>query len=209
LLRELLKVTGLRVRVRTDSSRVRRQEVRTITGDHHKLSALSGWKPAIPLTRTLRDLWAGLAAAVLAVGLALPSAAKVPPVGPESVFGPESSGTEVSLPPGRRFTIKLPGNPTTGYQWTVAKAVGDSFRQVGELEYRSSAGSVGRVGAGGEYSVSFRAVSTGTTEIRLDYGRSWEKAPERSFSLRAVCAIPPKDITAVFLCPDGSRIRAR
>ena len=60
LLRELLEVTGLRVRVRTDPSRVRRQEVRSITGDHRKISALSGWKPAIPLTRTLRDLWEGL-----------------------------------------------------------------------------------------------------------------------------------------------------
>jgi inhibitor of cysteine peptidase len=146
--------------------------------------------------------------AVFSFGLPPAAEAKAPPR-PDVVVGPESSGQEVSLVPGQKLFIKLPGNPTTGYQWTMARLEGAALLQSGGLEYRPSAGSAGMVGSGGEYSVSFRAVSTGTAELRLDYGRSWEKSPERSFSLRAVCAAPPADIAAVFLCPDGSRIRAR
>ncbi len=134
--------------------------------------------------------------------------AKAPPQ-PDLIVGQESSGQEVALSPGQKLIIKLPGNPTTGYQWSIPKVSGAAFLKLGELQYRPSAGSAGRVGAGGEYSVSFRAVSTGTTDIRLDYGRSWEKSPEQSFSLRAACVAQPDEIAAVFLCPDGSRIRAR
>jgi inhibitor of cysteine peptidase len=145
--------------------------------------------------------------AVLSSGPGHAAGAKAPP--PQMVVGPESAGKEVVLSPGQEFSIKLPGNPTTGYRWTVARVSGAALRQMGKLQYRPSAGAGGRLGAGGEYSVTFRAVSTGTTEIRLDYGRSWEKSPEQSFALRAVCAAPPADIAAVFLCPDGSLIRAR
>ncbi|MBI5240610.1 MAG: NAD-dependent epimerase/dehydratase family protein [Elusimicrobia bacterium] len=60
LLRGLLEVSGLRVSLRRDPSRVRRGEVADISGDHRKLTALTGWRPEIPLARTLRDVWLGL-----------------------------------------------------------------------------------------------------------------------------------------------------
>jgi len=61
LLRGLLEISGLRVSLRKEPSRVRRGEVAAIAGDHRKLTVLTGWRPEIPLSRTLRDLWDGLA----------------------------------------------------------------------------------------------------------------------------------------------------
>jgi GDP-4-dehydro-6-deoxy-D-mannose reductase len=57
LLRELLKISGLRVSVRTQRARLRPDEVKAIAGEHRKLTALTGWRPDIPLSRTLRDVW--------------------------------------------------------------------------------------------------------------------------------------------------------
>jgi GDP-4-dehydro-6-deoxy-D-mannose reductase len=57
LLHGLIRASGLRVAVRTESARLRRDDVPAIAGDHRKLTALTGWKPRIPLSRTLRDVW--------------------------------------------------------------------------------------------------------------------------------------------------------
>lgn len=141
--------------------------------------------------------------------LIISSAAEAKPQTPSLIFGPEASGQEVSLRRGQKLTIKLPGNPTTGYQWSVSKIAGTAVRRLGEIQYRPSAGAGKLVGAGGEYSLSLRAVSAGTTEIQLDYARPWESKPERTFTFRAVCPVDPDVIETAFLCPDGSRIAAR
>jgi GDP-4-dehydro-6-deoxy-D-mannose reductase len=56
LLGMLLELSGLEVEVRTDPARIRPDEVPTISGDAGRARALLGWRPSIPLDRTLADV---------------------------------------------------------------------------------------------------------------------------------------------------------
>jgi GDP-4-dehydro-6-deoxy-D-mannose reductase len=55
LLAGLSEHTELEVRSRVDSGLLREQEVMELMGSHEKLTAATGWEPAIPLARTLRE----------------------------------------------------------------------------------------------------------------------------------------------------------
>ena len=57
---ELIKASGVRVEVQVDPKRVRTTDPARIVGDASRLHRLTGWKPAIPLSRTLADIWASL-----------------------------------------------------------------------------------------------------------------------------------------------------
>jgi GDP-4-dehydro-6-deoxy-D-mannose reductase len=56
LLQTLIEVSGLRVEVRVDASRLRPSDVPELVGDPGRLQAELGWEPRIPLERSLRDL---------------------------------------------------------------------------------------------------------------------------------------------------------
>jgi GDP-4-dehydro-6-deoxy-D-mannose reductase len=56
LLDILLKLSGARVDVRVDESRLRPSDIPVLVGDPAKLNKATGWTPRIPLERTLRDL---------------------------------------------------------------------------------------------------------------------------------------------------------
>jgi GDP-4-dehydro-6-deoxy-D-mannose reductase len=56
LLQMLIEVSGLRVEVRVDASRLRPSDVPELVGDPGRLQAELGWEPRIPLERSLRDL---------------------------------------------------------------------------------------------------------------------------------------------------------
>jgi GDP-4-dehydro-6-deoxy-D-mannose reductase len=56
LLDLLLAASGARVEVRVDPERLRPSDVPVLVGDPTRLRAATGWEPAIPLERTLRDL---------------------------------------------------------------------------------------------------------------------------------------------------------
>ena len=161
--------------------------------------------------RTAKNLCVSAIWVALLIGAAKPSRAAEPGPRPDLVVGPESSGKKVTLQLGQTLVIELPGNPTTGYQWSITGIEGKAFRSLGEPQYRSSPAPSDQVGVGGTYTAVFRAVSAGTTEIQLDYRRSWEKKSDQVFKLRAVCAgrAAGDYKNAAFLCPDGKRIRAR
>lgn len=64
LLRELIAVARVPVEVRDDPQRVRPLDVPVFVGSAEKLRARTGWRPEIPLTRSLREIYeAALAAA--------------------------------------------------------------------------------------------------------------------------------------------------
>lgn len=79
---------------------------------------------------------------------------------------------------GRHFTITIPTNPTTGYQWQLARPLNDKMIQFVSSEY--SADNTGAVGSGGKEIWTFRALRAGRSAIALKYVRTWEKdaAPE-------------------------------
>jgi predicted secreted protein len=82
---------------------------------------------------------------------------------------------------GEPFTISLPANPTTGYNWTVdydyvlLKPENAQFERAGQQSMR--------VGAGGTSVFVFTPISPGKTTIYFVYKRSWENivADTRSF----------------------------
>jgi predicted secreted protein len=105
-------------------------------------------------------------------------------IAPESVAQPimltmDDNGKTVDLQVGQSATITLEGNPTTGYEWSVA-----SFDNPGVLKsgfggiYISHADASDseppRVGVGGTYSWTYQAVQAGKATVSLAYARSWE-----------------------------------
>jgi GDP-4-dehydro-6-deoxy-D-mannose reductase len=66
LLDTLLSLARVRVRVETDPERLRPSDNPIVVGSHARLTAETGWRPEIPIERTLADLldyWRGVTAA--------------------------------------------------------------------------------------------------------------------------------------------------
>jgi len=64
ILRKLVTIAHVGVEIREDPALVRPVDVPLFYGDNSKLRAATGWEPAFPLIRTLRDLYADAAAAM-------------------------------------------------------------------------------------------------------------------------------------------------
>ena len=75
----------------------------------------------------------------------------------------------------RQFTIKLPANPTTGFQWTV-KQYDNTFLQLAGSQYVPPL--VQRFGAGGNMVFTFSLIKGATypqsTTMFFNYARGWE-----------------------------------
>ena len=76
-----------------------------------------------------------------------------------------------------QFSITLPANPTTGFEWTVKK-YDKTLLQIKAQDYKASP--TQRLGAGGGMIFSFSRVKTTiypkSTIILFRYARSWEPA---------------------------------
>jgi predicted secreted protein len=83
----------------------------------------------------------------------------------------------VDVQEGDKFTIKLEGNPTTGYSWKATEfdnhvnPLNLDDHSVGE--YVADHADAGHVGGGGVYLFKFEAKKKGDTEILLQYKRPW------------------------------------
>jgi inhibitor of cysteine peptidase len=82
----------------------------------------------------------------------------------------------VTVTVGRRFSLVLASNPTTGYQWQLAAAPDPAIATLVTNEYLPPAGAL--IGAGGDEKWTFRAVGAGRATISLIYVRPWEKDAE-------------------------------
>ena len=74
---------------------------------------------------------------------------------------------------GKEFKITLQCNPTTGYQWVLAKAPDEKLVKLLGSEYKRLDSKL--MGAGGDMVWTFKALAEGKAEIRLDYIRPWER----------------------------------
>ena len=73
VLTKLIRISEVAVDVEVDPSRLRATDPPRIAGDNRKLTAATGWRPAVRLETTLRDVWAdalGRATAVAEPGAA-------------------------------------------------------------------------------------------------------------------------------------------
>jgi inhibitor of cysteine peptidase len=83
-----------------------------------------------------------------------------------------NKGSQVNLKVGDQIVITLDGNPSTGYTWESLGLDTTIFEQVGEATFVSS--NPGLVGAGGNLTLTFKAVKAGTASLTLVYHRPWE-----------------------------------
>jgi len=99
-------------------------------------------------------------------------------------LGPEDAGTTVSVAVGDRIDVGLPGNPTTGYTWTIVAMDDTVLASRGEAEFRADST---LVGSGGTMTLTFDALALGTTTLELAYRRPFETvAPEDTFMVTVV-----------------------
>jgi inhibitor of cysteine peptidase len=97
---------------------------------------------------------------------------------------PKDSGSTLTVSPGDTLTIRLPGNPTTGFTWAALPVDGKSVQFL-SLDYVPDAHEPNHVGVGGIYIATFKAVQPGQSSLRLEEKRPWEKdqPPIHSFNL--------------------------
>ena len=74
---------------------------------------------------------------------------------------------------GKSFTITLDSNPTTGYQWQIARQMDTGLVELIDSQY--IAPETNLVGAPGKEEWHFRAIREGKAIISFDYVRPWEK----------------------------------
>jgi len=85
-------------------------------------------------------------------------------------------GQQVELRQGQVLVVTLDSNPTTGYSWAVAAVDTAILAQAGDPVYRGPDDQkTPLVGAGGSETFRFTAPSAGSTTLRLEYRRPWEK----------------------------------
>jgi predicted secreted protein len=79
---------------------------------------------------------------------------------------------------GQNFKITLDSNPSSGYQWLLAKPLNETLVKQAGRSYDRRAPNPSGMGC---ECLIFKAISEGKTEIHLKYDRLWEQtaAPAR------------------------------
>lgn len=79
---------------------------------------------------------------------------------------------------GSQFKIELKSNPTTGYSWNLRK-LPDNVVYVGsQYDEDSTCQSKKLLGCGGKTTMHFIALSSGLSQIELQYAQPWEPLPK-------------------------------
>ena len=94
-------------------------------------------------------------------------------------------GHDFTICLGEEFSIRLPGNPTTGYLWGVAANDSAVLKQKGEIVFVADND---RMGAGGQSIFRFVPSEVGSVRLKLVYRRPWEKGipPTKVFEVTVV-----------------------
>jgi inhibitor of cysteine peptidase len=87
-----------------------------------------------------------------------------------------------SLPRGASYTLKLQGNPSTGYRWRLdaANSENAAILKIDDLGYGNSdplTGDKPRVGAPAPYRFRITGVSEGTAKLVFEYVQPWVGKP--------------------------------
>ena len=95
------------------------------------------------------------------------------------------AGTEVALAPDEVLVVALDARPSTGHSWYVA-ALDERVLRVADTGLEAAPG----LGGTDRQVFYLLGVNRGATELVLHYGRSWERAPARTFAVRVVVGGP-------------------
>jgi inhibitor of cysteine peptidase len=86
---------------------------------------------------------------------------------------PAGEPMPIAVAVGQDFKVTLPANPTTGYQWGLAKAPDEKLVRLVKSAYKRPDAKL--MGAGGDMTWTFKALAEGKTEVKLTYARPWER----------------------------------
>ena len=97
-------------------------------------------------------------------------------------------GKTIKLKVGQRLLVRLPANPTTGYEWSAANLDEKILAPDGETEF--DVPETEMAGAPTVQTLFFKAKSAGTIKLELQYIRPWEKdkAPVDIYKVNIVTA---------------------
>ncbi len=92
------------------------------------------------------------------------------PIQDEQFAEQKDISQNVAIDVGKSFTITLPSNGSTGFQWTGSVPAGSPVELVDHKYVEGQA----MPGAPGKEVWTFKADNAGTVAIRLEYSRPWE-----------------------------------
>jgi len=96
------------------------------------------------------------------------------------------NGKTITVNNGDLVQVALPGNPTTGYSWSVTMSNKDDtvLQQQGDPVYVQQSTDPSLVGGGGTFTFTFKAVGPGQVILNFGYARPWEQgvAPIQTYS---------------------------
>ena len=84
-------------------------------------------------------------------------------------------GKTATVAKGKDIIVRLAGNRTTGYGWTVGEISGEAVTAQGDPAYVPTPHPQGMVGTGGTFVFTLQAVKPGKSTVKLEYVRPWEK----------------------------------
>ncbi|MCP4954182.1 MAG: protease inhibitor I42 family protein [Photobacterium aquimaris] len=93
---------------------------------------------------------------------------------PQQTCLPTDPKQAVTMKLGQTFTLSLPANPSTGASWAL-RSMPNSLMLLSVDYHNSPQCKKGMIGCGGFRSYTFEVVAAGVGELKLNYGRSWEK----------------------------------
>ena len=94
---------------------------------------------------------------------------------PPLEVGAGQAATVLNLTLGQHLIVRLPSNPSTGFNWNATDPAAGLLHPDGEPRYLPNAVPPGMVGAGGVMEWRFRATDRGTGNLRFEYKRPWEE----------------------------------
>lgn len=99
-------------------------------------------------------------------------------------IGPNDSGLDCQVSPGKTVVVVLPSNPTTGYSWSLSQAGDPGQVSLATNFYLADPADQILMGQGGNHYWQFKALQPGKTQLELVYARPWESvAPLSVFTL--------------------------
>jgi inhibitor of cysteine peptidase len=104
----------------------------------------------------------------------------------EVTIGADRDGGQVPVRLGQTLTVRLAGDPGTGYGWAVKQADRRILAPAGAVTFTPAAAP--RPGAGGLFSARFRVAGRGGTWLRLTYRRPFDPAtpPAATFAVHVM-----------------------